>query len=186
MNGNPRLTKKTIFLLMGGVLVAAFLGVSAGSYFIQWNSGRKRDAQVKDRILLKVGQTFPRGNFVDVEGKSYLERDLGGKKTILIFFTTECHHCETALQKWADFYPNRNSEYEVVAISYEPVDKLRSYKTEKNLSFPVFNDSVGKFTGTYKIEAYPTIIGINEHREIAFIEIGNNLQKSVEDYVRGL
>src|SRR3990172_7416592 len=128
MNGNPQLTKKTIFLLLGGVLIAAFLGVSAASYFIQWNSARKRDAQVKNRILLKVGQTFLQGNFLNVEGKSYLGPDLEGRKTILIFFTTECPHCETALQRWAEYYPNIASKYQVAAISYEPMDKLRSFK----------------------------------------------------------
>jgi peroxiredoxin len=142
---------------------------------------------MKEKMLLKAGQAFPRGSFIDMEGKSFdLEGALKGKKAFLIFFTTECPHCTDALQKWVEYYPKRGAEYEVAAISYEPVEKLRRYKEERKLSIPVFNDSIGKFTGAYKIEVYPTIIGVNERREIAFVEIGNNPKKSVTDYLRWL
>ena len=187
MNGNLQLTKRTLLFLMGGVLVAAFLGIFAGTSFTEWNSVRKRDAKLKGHMLLRTGQPFPSGSFLDMEGMPYnLGKALEGKTTFLIFFTTECPHCTDALQKWVEYYPKRNSEYEVAAISYEPVDKLRRYKEEKNLGIPILNDSIGKFTGDYKIEVYPTIIGVDERREIAFIEIGNNPKKSVEDYLRGL
>ncbi|HXF48289.1 MAG TPA: redoxin family protein [Verrucomicrobiae bacterium] len=187
MAGDFAISKKLMLVLMGGVLAASFLGIFAGTSFTEWNSTRKRDARMKEKMLLKAGQSFPHGSFIDMEGKSFnLEKALEGKKTFLIFFTTECPHCTDALQKWVEYYPNRDSEYEVAAISYEPVDKLRRYKEERNLSIPVFNDSIGKFTGNYKIEVYPTIIGVNEHREIAFVEIGNNPKKSVGDYLRGL
>jgi len=87
MHESFQISKKQVILFLLGVLVAAFLGVTAGSYFLKFKYARA--AKPGAKLLLKVGQVFPDWHFVSLDGSSsdlYLR--LSGKKSVLIFLTT--------------------------------------------------------------------------------------------------
>ncbi len=180
-----RISKKQIVFLLLGISTAAFLGIVAGSYVVQQKTARA--SKLGANLLLKVGQIFPHYRFVGADARfPDFDPSVDGKKSVLFFLTTDCGFCNEAIGRWANAYSKFKSKYQVVGISYEKMDVLKEYQVKKKVPFPLFNDSLGKFTAEYKIDAYPTLIGINEKREIVFIEFGNRPKKAIEDYLRSL
>lgn len=163
------------------VMFAAFFGVAAGGYVIRLNimSGTKPESSV----LIKKGQSFPDHILGGLDGKEQSFLDLiRGKKTIAIFITTECPHCELLINKSDSVYQQLSRELQLLAISFETVEKLRSYRALKNMMIPLYNDKNGRFTGKYKIDGFPTLVGIDQNGRIRFVEVGNRPDKSIQDY----
>ena len=185
MTENIQLNKKTLVILFLGVLLTAFLGVMAGSYFMQMRAEKPHKAG--EKLKLKVGQIFPDYNFNSLAGeRNQLYQLLDGKKAVLLFISTDCGACGPETQKWSVSYPQTSSQYAVLGIASEIPGAIKEYQTSHNLSFPLFYDSLGKFTDEYKIDAYPTLIGLNEKKEIVFIEFGHKKDKTVEDFLNRL
>ena len=69
-------------------------------------------------------------------------------------------------------------------ISFEKMSNLNDYSEKLRIPFDLYIDSLGKFTGQHKFDTYPTIIGVNEKRKIAFIEFANNPKKTAKDYLK--
>ncbi|MCI0404544.1 MAG: hypothetical protein L0209_00475 [candidate division Zixibacteria bacterium] len=51
------------------------------------------------------------------------------------------------------------------------------------MSIPLFNDLNGKFTGKYKIDAFPTVVGVDDKGKVAFVEVGSPAGKKAQDYL---
>src|SRR3990172_6501514 len=97
MSKTLQVTRRQAMFLMLGVMVAAFLGVLVGSFIIPKTSNIQR---FETNILLKAGQAFPEAAFVSLDGRDYnLPQLLQGKKSILIFLTTDCPHCELLISR---------------------------------------------------------------------------------------
>lgn len=183
MSGAIQISKKQIIFALAGVAVAACLGVFVGSYIVQVRAENK--AKPGSGLLLKTGQLFPQHRFVEVgDNQPALFESLRGKKSILLFLTTDCGYCAHAVAKWATAYPNISSQYQVYGIFYEKMPELKYYQGTRNLPFFIYNDSLGRFTSKYKIDVYPTTVGVNEEGKIAFISFGDGPVKSVEDYLK--
>ncbi len=182
-----RFTKKTVILLLAGVVVTAFLGVWAGGYFVQLKAERESHAKVGADLLLKKGEVFPDYTFTNLEGQPVeLSQKLQNKRTVLLFISTECGPCQVLTEKWSAAYSQVGSEFQVLGISGEPVNVVKEYKAGKNLPFEMLADPEGKFIKQYKIDAFPTLIGLNEKNQIVLIEFGNRQEWSVPDYLKRL
>lgn len=182
-----QITKKQIVFLLFGVLAMAFLGVMAGSYFVKLRAGNDNGPKPGANLLLKVGQVFPDHTFMTLDGRrADLYQTLEGKKSLLVFLSTDCHPCGALTDAFNKEYPKIGPDYKLLGISFEPLTKMIQYRDEKKLAFPLYQDTLGKFTGQYKIDSYPTLIGLNEKKEIAFIEFGNRQGKDLKDYLKKL
>lgn len=184
MAENIQLNKKTIIFLLSGVMLTAFLGVVAGSYFLKMqNQPPKLGANLK----LKVGQVFPDYAFNSLDGKpNSLYQLIDGNKAVLMFISTKCGPCGPVTEQWSAAYPKLNSKYKVLGISSEITQALKEYQTSNNLTFSLYNDSLGKFKDQYQINSTPTLFGLNEKKEIVFIEFGYKKDKTVEDFLKRL
>jgi peroxiredoxin Q/BCP len=141
----------------------------------------------KPETLLKVGQTFPDSTFVGLDGRRVgLNEMLEGKKTLLYFLSTDCGPCGILSEKFTEEFPKAGPDYKLIGISFEPTPKLIQYQEGKSINFPLYNDSLGKFTGEYKITGFPTLVGLNEKKEIVFVEFGDPKGMDLEDYLKRL
>jgi len=184
MGENFQFSRKQFILLFAGVFAAAFLGITAGTYFVKLEDGHDN---AKPETLLKVGQVFPDSSFVGLDGRRVgLNGMLEGKKALLYFLSTDCNPCEVLSGKFAEEFPKAGPEYKLIGISFEPMPKLIQYQEGKNLIFPLYNDSLGKFTGEYKITGFPTLVGLNEKKEIVFVEFGDPKNMGLKDYLKRL
>ncbi len=138
-------------------------------------------------IKLKAGETFPACTFMGLDGQpADLYQTLEGKKSLMVFLSTDCHPCGALTDKFNEEYPKAGTEYKLVGISYEPLPKMMQYRDEKKLTFPLYQDTLGKFTAQYGIDSYPTLIGLNEKQQIVFIEFGNKKGEDLGDYLKKL
>ncbi len=186
MAENLQITKKQVVLLLLGVMLAAFLGITAGTYFVKLEAGHD-DARVGGNIKLKVGEAFPNYTFMGLDGQmADLQKTLEGKKSLLVFLSTDCHPCGELTKKFTEEYPKAGADYKLLGISYEPLPKLTQYREERKVSFPVYQDMLGKFTAQYGINSFPTLVGLNEKQQIVFIEFGNRERQDLEDYLKKL
>ncbi|HXF48799.1 MAG TPA: redoxin domain-containing protein [Verrucomicrobiae bacterium] len=183
MSENLRISKKTIAFMLVGVLIAAFLGIVAGSYFFKVRSA---EALKSDPVLrLRIGQYFPEFRFTGlVSGQPDLYQSLAGRKSVVIFLTTDCEDCVQAVSRWDSMYPSISHEYQVFGVSYETIDRMNAYRAGKGIKFPLYNDPNGKFTAEHHVEHFPTIVGINEKREIVFIGFSTRSEESVGNYLK--
>ena len=183
MAGHLQLTRTQVLVLMTGVLVTAFLGVIAGSRFVQLE--RRQDAVKAPKILLEQGEFFPDSTFVALDGRrTNVFSLLEGKRSLLVFLSTECGACELLTSRFNRDYPRVGSGYGLIGISFEPMPTL--VRSQKDMAFPLLCDSLGKFTDRYKIVSYPTVIGLDEKKRIAFIDAGYREGRGLGDYLRKL
>jgi peroxiredoxin len=184
MAENFKISRKQAILLFAGVFVAAFLGITAGTYFVKLEAWWDYPTP---ETLLKVGRIFPDSSFVGLDGQRIgLKEMLEGEKTILYFLSTDCNPCGVLSRKFTEEYQNVGPSHKLIGISFEPMPKLIEYQKARNLTFPLYQDSLGKFTGEYKITSFPTLMGLNEKREIVFIEFGDPKRMGLKDYLKKL
>lgn len=177
-----QVSKKQILYLTVCVMLAAFLGVAVGGYVVRLKV--EKAARPESSVLLKKGQSIPDHVLIGLDGTKHQFLKLAeDKKTIVLFITTECPHYERLLRKLDSIPSELLSEYQIIGVSFEPVDKLKSYQAAMNFIIPLYNDFQGKFTGAHKIEAFPTLIGVNKRGKIVFVEVGNRPDKSIQDHL---
>jgi peroxiredoxin len=178
-----RLSRIQLLVLMVGVLVTAFLGVVAGSRFVQRE--RRPDAVALPKTLLEQGELFPDSTFVALDGRrTRLSTLLEGKRSLLVFLSTECGACELLTSRFNQDYPRVGSEFGLVGISFESMSTL--VRSQKDMAFPLVCDSLRIFTDRYKIASYPTVIGLDEKKRIAFIDAGYREGRGLGDYLKKL
>ncbi|MGH8004327.1 MAG: peroxiredoxin family protein, partial [Limisphaerales bacterium] len=154
----------------------------AGSKFVQQKGAK---ATKHYDLLLKKGDVLPEFPLESLDGSQVGSgKLLAGKKTVLMFFTSDCGHCVKAIERWDSAYIDLNMPFQIIGISYETLDKLRGYKLSRSVGFPFYRDPDGEFTGQHKIQTYPTFIGVDEKGRIAFVDVGNWPHKPVRGYLK--
>lgn len=177
--------KKRVLLLASAAVVVVAAGIVGGS--LVGRELREPPGPQKPVIdsRLAVGQTMPDATFLATYGDTVRLQDLtAGRKAVLIFLSTTCTPCADLAAEWRDVFPNYGSTYELIGVSTEPAAVVEQFAGKWDISFPILLDSQGRFGREYRIEASPTMLGINESGSIAFAEIG--YEKGQGDTIQNL
>lgn len=130
-------------------------------------------------LRLARGSTMPEMIFFAPYGDTiHLQDVTAGKKAIVVFLSTTCTPCTDLAAQWQDVFPGYGAEYEVVGVSSEAPAAVEEFVRKWDIPFPVLLDRERRFAAEYRIEAAPTLIGINEDGLIAFAEIGYKKDES--------
>jgi len=96
--------------------------------------------------------------------------DLKDKPIVIHFWATWCPTCKLE----APNIQNISEHYTVLTIAVQSGSsaELQAYMREKNLNFNVLNDTEGKWSKEFHVQAFPTTFIYNSKGKLAFTEVG--------------
>jgi len=111
---------------------------------------------------------IPTQTFTLIDGTTYSLKI--GKPLLIHFWATWCPTCKLE----AANIQSIEKEYEVltIAVNSGKNSKIKAYMKEKDLHFPVVNDSNGKWAQQFHVEAYPTTFIYDAKGALKFTEVG--------------
>lgn len=111
-----------------------------------------------------------------------------GRAVIVFFWATWCQFCNREMPSLQMVYETYKDEGLVVlAVNVgESALEARSYKDEKNLTFPVLDDSGNGVASTYNVSGFPTHYFINPSGVITHITIGGMDYWALTEEVKSL
>ncbi len=114
--------------------------------------------------------------------KISLRTELKTKKVVLIFFTTWCPHCESAVSDANAFYKEYKDKVRVIAIDIqEPEKKVKNFAKRTKMTYAVAIDSTGGVANRYGVSGIPTIIAIGKNNKILYRGTNiSSMEKRVE------
>lgn len=121
-------------------------------------------------IHYAVGDAFPDFSLRDIQGKTWTNEQLKGKKTVINFWFTGCGPCRNEmpeLGRWVKQFP----EVTFLAITFQKTEQIQQLVAEQHFYFHqlVEGEELIKELG---IQSYPTTFVLDENNRIERIEIG--------------
>lgn len=132
---------------------------------------RSRLDQVNDAS--GISRPAPEFDLLSLDGQYFGSEQLRGKAHLLNFWATWCDPCvaefpllEETAQRYAD-------ELVVVGINQgDSIDDIKSFLTDKKVTFPVLIDKDEKVSVLHKVGGYPTTIFVDAEGIIRAIYLG--------------
>ena len=158
-------TQKVLFV--GLVIVVG----AAGLYLGMGVRGRWRSTPVIQEIptsRLIDGSLFPNVSLVGEDGYPYDTHELlAGKGGVVIFVEFGCPPCSVMTAQWqALLDEGKLRDTQVFGITAAPPGMIQQYKTNTNITFPIYCDTEWIFEYEYQVEAFPLRLVVNHALEI--------------------
>jgi thiol-disulfide isomerase/thioredoxin len=114
---------------------------------------------------LKIGETLPEFALPDVNGESFTDAAVRGKKTLVLFWGLDCQHCQRMLPEvkdWESSGAANGGGTQLVVVSSGDAEKNR----ETGLRSPILIDD-GTVSAKLGMYGTPSAVLIDEHGKIA-------------------
>jgi peroxiredoxin len=106
------------------------------------------------------GELAPEIELTDLEGLSQSLTKHKGKIVMLYFWAASCPTCKKEFPETEKYYKKlKGEDFELLAINVgeqNQEESSKKYKEDFDITFPMLNDSDGKYTKMYAIDALPT------------------------------
>lgn len=155
----------------GWILLAAMLGLAADAVWVNVENIRMKRLLLVGadtyRPSLGAGEVAPSFELSSVEGRAFRLADYRGTPLTIIYFSPDCHECETQAARWRWLHESGDAKSNRVlgVVNAEPW-AVRAFREEHGIAFPVLLDTAGAFARAYRIMSVPTVIRIDENGRI--------------------
>ena len=123
---------------------------------------------------------YPTGDFLTTE-------DLGGKPTLLSFWTTWCGYCRRQTPVLVDAHARYGESVQFVGINVrEDQQQAVDYVKSNGISYPIALDLDGQVASRYGITGFPTTYFLDEEGRIVARYVGSLSPEQVESYLQQL
>lgn len=125
---------------------------------------------------INPGDKIPYFTVPDQNGNLFNSTSLTGKKSLLLFFHTECEDCRRELPIIEESYQNfkEDTNYCFIAIAREePVESVNKYWKENNLTLPTYFDYDRNVYSLFANSMIPRIYILNENGIVTYMGIEN-------------
>lgn len=160
------------------VALAAFLAIPQAKAEVAQVSG----VSVQPK---SVNYPAPDVQLTDLDGKPVALSDYLGQVVLYNAWATWCPPCKEEMPTLNAYYLDHKQEgFVVVAIEDgEPVEEVRQYAIDNNLSFPVWPDPKWVATVTFKTDVLPTSFVIDRSGQVLLTWSGPVSRATLEKYV---
>ncbi len=135
---------------MGGLLFGGLIGV-----LIFWGGNPPINTQ-RERQVPQTGQPFPDFSIESLDGEKLTFSEFIGKPIIINFWATWCDPCKAEMPLFEAIY-RQNSGLVVLGVNYnEPVNVIRRFVEEQEITFPILLDVEGKIAQKFQVFGFPT------------------------------
>lgn len=90
-----------------------------------------------------------------------------GRKSAVLFFTTDCQYCKIALDQFEHLYHIYEGKLHFVSISLSAETKTKFLAAEKRFSFPLLFDPTNRVRELYKISSVPAWFLVDEQHVLS-------------------
>ena len=109
----------------------------------------------------------------DLDGKPVdVQKSIGNKAVMLIFWASWCPSCKTEVPKinqLAGKFRARGMEFVAVNVGYnDSVERAQAFARKTGMTYPAIFDGSGKITERYQLQGVPTIIIADKKGKILF------------------
>lgn len=138
---------------------------------------------------LAQGELAPDFELKTLDGETAKLSDYRGKKVILNFWATWCPPCRAEMPHMQDYYEEKAKEdnVEILAVNLTTADhgmeKITSFVSEYELSFPILLDSEGDMGEVYQAVTIPTSYILDTEGRVQSKFVGPMDQATIEELV---
>lgn len=138
---------------------------------------------------LALGETAPNFELETLEGETVKLSDYRGKKVILNFWATWCPPCRAEMPHMQKYYEEQavKDNVEVLAVNLTTKDhgmeKITSFVSEYELSFPILLDSKGAMGSVYQAVTIPTSYILDTEGRVQSKFVGPMDQATIENLI---
>lgn len=137
-----------------------------------------------------LGSQLPRFSAQFVNGTAFSSDALIGRKTALIFFTTDCPHCQRQLQNFDTLAKEFEApDLQLVALSLHDVTKTEEFLRRYPLEIPILLLSDTNVKDYFGVAIVPAVYLYDDDGQLVGVRFGERSlmmdAKLLEDFVSG-
>jgi|SRR5271157_407588 len=175
------LKSKGLILLLGGLLFGSIMG---GVVFLSGTASSNATKTAAGTTLI-AGNPMPDFELKSLDNSNIHINQYLGKSIIVNFWATWCVPCKQEMPLLERYYQNRNSELIIIGINDdEPVDLVRPFVIDNQITFPILLDHQGKIRDQFMIHGFPTSLFINSKGIFIAEHIGALDEQTLTSYLQ--
>jgi peroxiredoxin len=121
---------------------------------------------------LAVGEKVPPVVVQTLDGKDVSTRSLLGKRSVVIFFSTSCSHCEGVIKNTHLLFPMIKDSLNIVAISIDDREETEKFMRTHDVSFPIYLDRDYKAGQVFHVYPIPVLFFLNQDQRLIKFKAG--------------
>ena len=164
---NAIFSRKVIALI---IIIFVITGFVAGYIYIQ----NKMFVQP-----LTVGEIVPPVVVQTLDGKDVSTRSLFIKRSVVIFFSTSCSHCEDAIKNIRLLFPVIKDSLNIVAISIDNREETEKFIRNHDVSFPIYLDIAYKAREVFHVYPIPVLFFLNQDQRLIKFKAGEQSKEQL-------
>ncbi|MCP4582916.1 MAG: redoxin domain-containing protein [candidate division Zixibacteria bacterium] len=178
MPKDVKVTRTGLVLYGIAILVVAFVGVLMGNWLIgarQTQTYEHQIRQIRQHVtaLIKDGDQFPSMELIDLDSKPINALTLfENHKNLLITISPGCKPCALTIAEWQEYIDTIPSDIRIIGIIDANPGQARAYISETDFPFVMYCDTSHVLPDKYGLQAFPSVVGIDEKGRVVFVREG--------------
>jgi peroxiredoxin len=128
---------------------------------------------------LTVGEKVPFVVVQTLDGKDVSTRSPLMKKSVVIFFSTSCSHCEDVIKNIRLLFPIIKDSLNIVAISIDNREETEKFIRNHDVSFPIYLDIDYKAGKVFHVYPIPVLFFINQDQRLIKFKAGEQSKEQL-------
>jgi peroxiredoxin len=128
---------------------------------------------------LEIGEQMPSANVQTLEGKEIAIDSVLTRKSVLIFFATDCSHCQKEMLDLRMIYPIIKDSLSVAAISSDGKQETKDFVVTQNIPFLVYLDNNDEAKKRFRVRPVPAIFFVDGKQRIMQYKVGEQKREQL-------
>jgi peroxiredoxin len=128
---------------------------------------------------LEIGEQIPIAKVQTLEGKEVLTCSVLTRKSVLIFFSTDCSHCQKEMNDLRLFYPIVKDSLSITAISSSEMQETKDFIVSQYIPFSVYLDNNNEAKKRFRVRLIPAMFFVDEKQRIMQYKAGEQKREQL-------
>ncbi len=133
-----------------------------------------------------TGGSAPEIALKDLNGEEVRLSDFKEKKVVVNFWATWCKPCREEMPAMEKYHQNAGDDVVFLAVNTDPLNDVKGFVDEMDLTFPILLDEKDKTSKDYSIVSIPTTFFIDENGVVAKKHIGQLNYEEISNMVNDM